>query len=209
MGSPSCLTDLAAPLVIDTSAAINLIATGCAADILRALPHGMLAADSIPVELEEGRRRGRPDADLLEELVSAGLLKIVTLGNPALAIFEDLVAGSAAATLDDGEAATIAYAAAHGAVPIIDERKAIRICGERFPRLPLGCTVDLFAHPEVGRALGRTKLSQAVSNALLLARMRVLPRHVEWVVGLVGTEQAALCASLHRHIRKTPDAHRP
>lgn len=201
MASPPCLTDPAAAVVLDTSVAINLNATGCAGEILRALPHRFLAVDAVAAELEEGRLRGRTDADLLNELVVAGLVEIVTLGTPALAAFENLVIGSAAATLDDGEAATIAYAAAHGAVPIIDERKATRICGERFPALPLGSTVDLFAYPDVGRALGRGRLSQAVLNALQRARMRVLPHQVEWVVGLIGREQAAACASLPRGAR--------
>jgi len=185
-------------IVIDTSVAINLMATGCAAQILRALPNRVFAVDAVSIELEEGRQRGRPDADLLDELVTAKKIEIVTLGDSAVAIFEELVIGAAAATLDDGEAATIAYAAAHGATAIIDERKANRICSERFPRMLVGCTVDLFAHPSVANALGSEKLAQAVFNALQLARMRVLPQHVKWVVDLIGKEQALACASLSR-----------
>jgi len=185
-------------IVIDTSVAINLMATGCAAQILRALPNRVFAVDAVSIELEEGRQRGRPDADLLDELVTAKKIEIVTLGDSAVAIFEELVIGAAAATLDDGEAATIAYAAAHGATAIIDERKANRICSERFPRMLVGCTVDLFAHPSVANALGSEKLAQAVFNALQLARMRVLPQHVKWVVDLIGKEQALPCASLSR-----------
>lgn len=205
MGSPTCLNDPAALVVLDASAAINLCAAGCAAEMLRALPNRALVVDAIPAELEEGRRRGRRDADLLGDLVAARLIEIVALGNPAEAIFESLVVGSAAQTLDDGEAATIAYAAGHGAIAIIDERKAIRICGARFPALRLGCTVDLLSHPEVMRVLGRDRVSQAVLNALQLARMRVLPHHIGWVIELIGEKQAALCASLPRSTR-TPAA---
>ncbi len=114
-----------------------------------------LGVDAIIIELEEGRRRGRPDADLLNELVVAKRIEMVTLGNPAAAIFEELVIGPAAMTLDDGEAATIAYAVEQGAITIIDERKANRICGARFPKLRVGSTVDLFAHPAVMDSLGR------------------------------------------------------
>jgi predicted nucleic acid-binding protein len=201
MGSLTCLTDPAALVVIDTSAAINLIATGCAADILRALPIRLLAVDAVPAELEEGRRRGRPDADLMSHLVAARLIEIVTLGDMAAPRFEELVIGPAAATLDDGEAATIACAAEHGGIALIDERKANRICGERFPKLRVGCTVDLFAHPDVLPALGHEKLAEAVLNALQQARMRVLPHHVDWVVGLIGIERASLCPSLPRQAR--------
>jgi len=188
-------------VVLDASAAINLCAAGCADDILRALPNTALVVDAIPAELEQGRHRGRRDAETLCELVAAGLVRVVTLGEPAEAIFESLVIGGAAQTLDDGEAATIAYAVEHRSVAVIDERKAIRICGQRFPARRLGCTVDVFAHPDVLRTLGRERASQAVANALQLARMRVLPHHVNWVVDLIGAEQAALCASLPRSVR--------
>jgi hypothetical protein len=89
----------------------------------------------------------------------------------------------------------------HGATAIIDERKANRICGERFPEVRVGCTVDLLAHPDIMSALGRETLCQAVINALRLARMSVLPHHVAWVVDLIGEGQAALCTSLPRLAR--------
>ncbi len=207
MGSPTCLTDPAAHLVIDTSAAINLNATGCAVEILKSLPNRVLAVDIILHELEEGRRRGKRDADLLNELVSAHLIEVVTLDSPAEKIFEELVVGRAVETLDDGEAATIAYAAEHGGIAIIDERKAIRICGQRFASLRLGSTVDLFAHPKVLTGLGRERLSQAVLNSLQNARMRVLPHHIRWVVDLIGQEQATKCASLPRSVRSSDTPH--
>lgn len=201
MGSLTCLTDPDAPVVIDTSAAINLIATGCAADIFQALPQQLLAVDTVPAELEAGRRRGRPDANLLHELVLAGHIEIVTLGESSGVIFEELVVGSAVTTLDDGEAATIAYAAGHGAIAIIDERKANRVCTERYPALRRGSTLDLLTHPGVSGALGRDRLAGAVLNALRNARMQVLPQHVEWVVGLIGLGNAATCTSLSRTLR--------
>jgi predicted nucleic acid-binding protein len=202
MEPPIFLTDPSTPAVIDTSAAINLIATGCAAEILKALPNRVLAVDAIPVELEEGHRRGRIDADLLNELVAARLIEVVTLNDAATQTFEQLVIGPAAMTLDDGEAATIAYALEHSGIAIIDERKATRICAERFPGLMTGCTVDLFAYPHVGHALGHERLAEAVLNALKIARMRVLPLHIAWVVNLIGAGEAASCMSLPRSIRQ-------
>lgn len=113
----------------------------------------------------------------------------------------ELVIGPAATTLDDGEAATIANALAHAGTALIDERKATRLCAERFPQLRLACTDDVLNHPEIQRQLGAQALSDAVFNALDSGRMRVLPQHLEWIVELIGVERAALCQSLPRRVR--------
>jgi hypothetical protein len=55
-------------------------------------------------------------------------------------------------------------------------------------------------------------LGDAVFNALHDGRMRVLPHHLERVVGLIGHERAALCQSLPRSVRLSPQesaAHHP
>ncbi len=204
MGSRISLTDFPAPLVADTSAVINLIATGCAPAIIRALPTPLVVVDTVPAELEAGRRRGRRDSDRLNELVAGGFVQIVSLGEVASGYFEELVIGPAASTLDDGEAATIAYAVEHAGAVLIDERKATRICSERFPELRVGCTVDILTHPQVERNLGNEALAEAIFRALQDGRMRVLPHHLERVVGLIGEERAALCPSLPRSVRPSP-----
>lgn len=201
MGSLTCLTDPAALVVADASVIISLNATGCAPEIIRALPNRLVVVDVVPAELEAGRPRGRQDADRLNDHVAAGLLDIVKLGDAAEKHFESLVVGPAAETLDDGEAATIAYAVAHGALPLIDERKANRICAERFSTLRVGCTIDVFSHPKVYETLGQNALADAVFKALYHGRMRILPHHAEWVIGLIGTDRAALCVSLPRSAR--------
>ncbi len=199
--SLTCLTDPAAIAVADASAVINLNATGCAREIVDALPNRIVVVDIVPEELARGRERDRKDADLLHEIVAAGAIEIVGLGEAALEFFEGFVVGSAADTLDDGEAATIAYALAEGAIPLIDERKATRLCAERHPALRVGCTVDLFAHPALLQRLGREPLADAVFNALFRGRMRVFPHHLEWVLELIGTERAARCSSLPAAVR--------
>jgi hypothetical protein len=68
--------------------------------------------------------------------------------------------------LDDGEAATSAYGVARGGMVVIDEVKANRICAQCFPDLQIACSVDIFAHPAVGNALGGKALSDAVFKAL-------------------------------------------
>jgi predicted nucleic acid-binding protein len=203
MGLPTPLTDPAAVVATDTSTVITLNATGCGREIIQAIPNKFVVLDAVASELHEGRRRGRRDADLLGELVTARVVEVVELDDSSGIHFEKLVVGAAALTLDDGEAATIAYACSHHAVAIIDERKATRLCAEMYPSLRCGSTVDILAHPAVQQRLGKKVLADAVFNALQNGRMRVFPQNVEWVVSLIGRERAAGCASFPNSIRKT------
>lgn len=209
MGLRPRLPESAAVLVADASVAINLNASGAAAEIIAALPERIVIVDIVAEELEIGRRKGRGDADSVRSLVAKGLLEIKSLGPAGLAYLEGLVVGSASETLDDGEAATIAYAADAGAVAVIDERKAIRICAGRFPGLKLRSTVDLFSQAEVQHAIGQPRLADAVFNALQDARMRVLPHQTKWVVDLIGVERATKCPSLPSSVRKGTAVLRP
>lgn len=201
MGSLSSLTDAWTVLVADASVVINLNASGCAEKVLEALQRCVKVVDVVPDELEEGQHRQRQDAVLLEKLAASGHVEIVSLEGDGERYFEQLVVGPAQMTLDDGEAATIAYAVAKGGIALIDEVKANRICTELFPELRIACSVDVFAHEAVQNALGRRALADAVFNALFEGRMRVSPRHVDWVVSLIGADRAGRCASLPRHVR--------
>lgn len=201
MRSPTFLVNPNVPLVADASTVINLIATGCAPSIIRAVPNCVVVTEVIPTELNNGRARGRKDADRLQELVSAGHMEIVSLGDIGWHHFEELVAGPATETLDDGEAATIAYAVEHGAMAIIDEKKATRLCRVRFPKLSLASTVDILLHPDVRNTLGEQGLGDALFAALREARMRVFPHHLENVVRLIGPERSARCLSLPKAFR--------
>ncbi|GER06675.1 hypothetical protein GCM10007972_13170 [Iodidimonas muriae] len=201
MRPPPFLNDPTRILVVDASAVISITASARAHQIVSAIPNRLIVPDVVVSELESGSHKGRSNAELLRDLIKDGQLNVVTMGDVAVGYFEDLVIGPARDTLDDGEAATIACALEIGGVPLIDERKARRICDERHPGLAYGYTVDIFAHPNVGKALGDADLAQAVLNALTEARMRVLPQHLDWVVNLVGPENAANCNSLPRSAR--------
>lgn len=202
MECQSSLNDSTSLVVADASVAINLNATGFAASILEALPNRFAVVKEVALELDNGRRHGRNDADALNTLLAAGRVDLVQLGNPGIENFTSLVSGSAAETLDDGEAATIAYALEHGAIALIDERKANRICAERFRALATGCTMDVLAHNAVEAALGHSSLIDGVFNALSHGRMRVPVQHVNWVVNLIGPERAAQCVSLPKAVRR-------
>ncbi len=201
MDCPSCLDDLATPIVADASVVINLIASGFAATILGALAVPLRVPSEVQAEIERGRSRGRKDADALAGLVAGGRVATVDLGAAGVGCFSTLVVGPAKDTLDDGEAATIAYATEHDATILIDEKKATRICTERFSHLTVGSTVDLVGHPALQTILGQD-VTDAIFNMLAIGRMHVLPQHLDWVVAQIGPDRAAQCPSLPASYRK-------
>ena len=196
MRSPNFSPDPAKALVVDASVVINITTSGRAHEIIGAIPNRLLVADAVVSELESGRDRGHKNAEQLQELIGSGLVEVAPMEDVAKNHFMDLVSGPAGSTLDDGEAATIAIALESGAIPLIDERKARRICGARYRGLVCGYAIDIFAHPKVGKALGKAGLALAVLNALQGARMHVWPEHEAWVVSVIGAENAAKCDSL-------------
>lgn len=201
MESQTCLTNHSKLIVVDSSVVINLNASRCIKEILNALPNKLVFVDLVLDELERGKRKGLRKPDDLSDLILIKKIKVVTLGEVALGYFENMVTGTAIDSLDDGEAATIAYAIEHNSIALIDERKAIRICSEVYPALHIGCTVDIFMHPNVQKSLGSEGLADAVWYSLQEARMRVLPHHLDWVVKLIGEEKAVKCNSLPKSLR--------
>lgn len=190
-----------APLVIDTSVAINLEASGLAAEILRALGRPIVIVDVVPGELNGGRGYGSKVHAAIADWKRQKLVDLVVLSDEANVNFEALISGSAASTLDDGEAATIAHALEIDATAVIDEAKARRISAERYPHLAISSSTDLFLNPHVAAALGDAAVCEALFNALSIARMRVpAERHVE-VVRLLGRERVRLCHSLPASVR--------
>lgn len=201
MNSSSFPLNATSTLVADASVAINLNATGCALEIIRAQPGTMVVTDNALAELARGSHNGHSDGERLQALIAAGAVRVASLDDRGNRIYESLVEGTALHTLDDGEAATIGYAHQAGGIAIIDERKARTICEKNFPHLTLVSTVDLLVHDVVERALGKQRQAEAIINALRGARMRVPPHQIEVVVGLIGSEAAATCHSLPRTVR--------
>ena len=154
MRCQSCLNDPTALIVADASVAINLSASGYSETIFSALPNPVVVTNEVLLELEVDRRNDRSYADAFSALVGTGYVEVVHLGKTGLEHFKDLVMGTAEQTLDDGEAATIAYALEHRATALLDERKANRICENRFSTLSKGCTVDVLLQDDVRAALG-------------------------------------------------------
>jgi predicted nucleic acid-binding protein len=196
MRLPNSAPEPGAVLVADTSFWINLAATADPADILRALPAPVILAEAALDDLRRGQARGWQSVEVVEMLLAAGHTRVEALPPPALPAFAGMVAGDAADTLDDGEAATLALAHAVGGIAIVDERKGRRLSATRFPRLVLTYTVELLLSPAVEGVLGPSRVSDAVFAALNLARMNVPAEMIAAVIGLIGAERAQLCPSL-------------
>ncbi|WP_250525238.1 hypothetical protein [Caballeronia sp. GAWG2-1] len=198
----SCLTDQDEVLVLDASVIINLLATGHARGILNALHARLLVTEHVVREIGRGAANSRREFDLLSKLTDEQVLKVTELSALSLESFFDVVSGSTSTSLGDGEAATLALAHCNGFSAAIDEKKATRIAGARFGSLKLLTTVDILAYESVRDAIGHQVLADATYQALRIARMQVWEHQFDWVVQLIGLENAAACPSLKRHMRR-------
>jgi predicted nucleic acid-binding protein len=202
MSSSNFLFSPKISLVADASVVINLNATGCASEIIGALSNPFLVTDNACIELENGAGNGHRDYEMLAALIEAGAARRVSLGKAGISVYELLIDGTARLTLDDGEAATIAYAHEIGGAALIDERKARKLCVSSFPKLALTSTAELLMHPSIPAALGSQKQLDALTRALTHARMRVPPEHLAQITEMLGPERAALCVSLPKSARR-------
>jgi predicted nucleic acid-binding protein len=202
MSLSSFLTNPQINLIADASVVINLNATARAADIIKAFRNPFMVTSNACIELQAGIQNGHRDYDQLIALVDGGLMQRVELGAAGALVYESLVSGSTVQTLDDGEAATIAYAHELAGVALIDERKARTICAASFPRLLIASTVELLLHDAVAAALGAEGQVEVMMNALMIARMRVPPEQLTSVRLMIGDERAAQCKSLPRAARE-------
>lgn len=196
MSHQSSWLDEAKSLVGDASVWINLVATGRADEILRSTPVELVITTTALGELESGRAKGRQTAGEVARLIEVGLVREVSLGPADDAVFLDLVAGPTRLTLDDGEAATIAYALGSETVALIDERKATDLCADRYPTLILKSTTDLLLADPIASSLNVDGLSECLFMALTVARMRVPDHHLARICDLLGPDRCRTCRSL-------------
>lgn len=187
-----------AHLVLDASCAINFLGTGVAELVIGAVPSTVLIEKHAFMEVRRHPIEGRDHTAELCSLQSKGLLNIVSLSEADNRIFRDSGETSLDLELDDGEAATIAYAVSEGlsTVPVIDERKATRLFKKRWPDLPIIDTVTLFQMLVQHKWLSPSEVRNALYSALLHARMQVAPSMRPWVVGVIGKKRADECPSL-------------
>lgn len=198
----SCLEEIEDPLVLDASVVVNLNATGFADRVLDAIPAGVFVPEPVVKELERGTKMGHSDATDLDALLAQGLADTLKVPVSAHSEYISLVSGSATNSLGDGEAATIASAFAMRAWAGIDERKARRICFDRYKEIRVASTIDILAHPAVITAMSESEFSAALLAALEVANMQVQKHHIEWVVAQIDPDRIERCLSLPRSVRQ-------
>lgn len=204
MSSPKLFVDDSVPLVTDASAIININGTERAVEILGAIRHPILVTQHAITELENGRSRGHTDADRLQLLMEQRIVLRTSLGNLGEKVYEALISGPAAETLDDGEAATIASAIERNGIALIDERKACNLCAVKHPSLELVSTCSILLHDKISESIGAVGQAEAIFAALRSARMRVPPALLPDVAKILGPERTAACLSLPKSARPRP-----
>lgn len=195
---PSRLADRPDTLVLDASAALNLLGTGRAASVLRLIAREVVMVDKAAEEVLRDPLTGAAGPLALAGLEAAGLLRTVSLSDAGYLAYLGLVGASEPTdSLDDGEA-TVAHALDIGAVALLDERKATRVAQALTPSRPPLCTLDLLSGPAVTAAFGTAQVADTVFSALMRARMRVPPPFRAWVTEMAGPDRLRECASVPR-----------
>ena len=202
MASISSLSNACQALLLDASVVVNLNATGYAEKILTALPFDVLVPRPVVKELRNGAARGHADATDLDNLLDREIVLEASLLGSAQSEFIALTAGATVSSLGDGEAATIACAHASGAWAAIDERKARRICEERYKPVTVISTVDILAYRHVEEAMTEEEMANSVFAALEVASMHVHPHHIDWVTSWIDDGLLHRCTSLPRAVRE-------
>jgi predicted nucleic acid-binding protein len=194
MSCSSSLIDVADPLALDTSVLINLHACKYGERILTAIPNDIIVPEIVAGELEHETSRRNGEHRFLQGLVTDGIVTLITMTDPEYEIYHELT--STSPSLDDGEAATIAIAAARHFLPIIDERRgrsrASALVNARTP----GWSLSLFRHPAVIAVLGDQLAVEALYLALRDGRMRIPSESGDGVVALIGMERSRECTCL-------------
>ena len=202
MATSSSLSDACEALLLDASVVVNLNATGYSAQILSALPFNVLVPRPVIRELRNGAAKGHADATDLDELLNQSIVSEAPVVGAAQGEFIALPSGFSVSSLGDGEAATIACAYSSGAWAAIDERKARRICADRYQTIQVVSTVDILAYDSVSETLTEDEMAKSVFAALEVANMHVHPEHLDWVTDWIDDHLLHRCLSLPRAIRE-------
>jgi predicted nucleic acid-binding protein len=190
-------------VIADASVLINFLGTEIVGTLLAYLKRPLVMAEEA---MGEVKRHPFPGANLaadLGRLRESGLVQVVQLGAIGRAHFYELTADDLMGGWDDGEAATIALAVERGdtSVVVLDEKKAARVLAERWPGRALTHSVMLLAQAQIRGSLSSTEFAKACCCALQHARMRVPAEAVEWMVDVIGSEQARTFTTLAKMLR--------
>ena len=194
--TPSNLCPAHDNLILDASVLINVLGTGRPELVLQALSRRMLMDEVALREVTVDPFTGKSPAALLDHLRSSGLIEVISMDEAAYEFFIGFTGADPPDDLDDGEAATLAQAACHGFVAVIDEKKATRIAGVSDPQVEILTSMDILTAPEMLLQHGQETLLELLFLALRNARMRVPHNSLSWVIDALGRSRVEECPSL-------------
>ena len=163
------------PIILDTSVALNLLATGAVLSMLDSLEVqcfvcSAVADETIYVRSDDPRQPR--EAVSIDLWLPSGTVQVV---NPDSALEEELYV-QFAADLDDGEAMSLSMCRSRGYALATDDRKARRIAGGLdSPRVPLLSTSQIVHHWAVRTDAAPGELKRVLSAIEL--RARFVPPH--------------------------------
>ena len=179
-----------------------MLASNTLEPILTCFNGKKLILDQVYWETKRHPLDGSDCSNYLNELAITNVIEkiSITADKKALELFLEL-----GESLGDGEAAVIAYAAVTlgDLLVVLDEKKARRICQEKFPNLQMLCSVDLFQHYLIQCQPNREKFRQVLYDAMTKGRMRVFEaKHDKWVRQILGKDLISHCRSLKQTVRE-------
>ncbi len=166
------------PLILDASAAINLLGSGDMPGVLHALGSVCVMEERTFREVKRHPIPGYDHMPVLDGLRKGGLLKVERMRSDEYETYLTLIQGSIVTRLDDGESAAIALTG-RGYPVILDERKARGVVSKGFPGVQCCSTLRMLL--TAGKRGGRTLewVQQLVLSARLHARLGVPPEERE------------------------------
>lgn len=132
---------MASILLNDASVLLNLLATGCFEAIATAINKQFAICTSVEAEVRSLRdpETGKMIPVDIKPFFQSGILRLLELEGEQ----EEALYVEQAAIVDDGEAMSLAIASVRSLEVAIDDRKARRLAGERFPELCLWTTPEI------------------------------------------------------------------
>lgn len=153
-------------LVLDASVVINLLATERPWEILSCQGASAVVPEQVVAEVRRCPVTRKAFDDKRHPLRISPNVSVEALSLAELDLFVDL-----AASMGDGEAASITLAVSRGFSLAIDDRRARKIAGTRFPALRLWWSTQLLRAREVKSAFSKEEADGFVEAAIQLANM--------------------------------------
>lgn len=175
------------PVAVDSDVLMNLLATGCAVEILRATRTVLMAPPTVAGEvlyLESDAVGGAREQIDLTPLEDSGVLVKLVLDDPEVDLLLEL-----AQVVDDGEAEVMAVALNRSIAMATDDRKARRVAGDR--RASLISTLEILQRWESVATVSAERMQTVLNLVSHRSRYRPAVGHplYGWWIQLVGGSQ--------------------